>query len=104
MEEPPFGDSLASINWMQRVLVAMASDVIKGNPDEQKRAEILKIADRMAKLRDQDRIHAVEQAMRELADKRDRKPKKAQTGPRLKSAAEFDAAAGAPDALYGEPK
>jgi hypothetical protein len=101
LEDPPFDDSLAAVNWMQRALVAMASDVIhSGLPNEEIRAEMLKIADRMAKLRDPDRIYAAEKALRDRNSNRE-KPK---TGPEMKSAAEFDAKAGALGAIYGKTK
>jgi hypothetical protein len=101
LEEPPLDDSLAAINWMQRALVAMACDVKNSKIAEaEKRAEMLKIADRMAKLRDPDRIYQAELALRERQQKRD----KAKTGPEMTSATEFDAAAGSLGAIRGRPK
>lgn len=64
--EPPVDDSLAAVNWMQRALTAMAGLVIKDRDLDgpEKRAEILKIADRMAKLRDLDRMYRAEELLR----------------------------------------
>ena len=98
LEDPPLDDSLAGVNWMQRALVAMASDVKGGKlAEDKKRAEMLKIADRMAKLRDTDRIFLVEEALR-LRNKRRDEPK---SGPEMTSAAKFDEAAGPIVALNG---
>jgi hypothetical protein len=64
--EPPLDDSLAAINWMQRALAAMANEVLDqpGMSKQARRDEMLKIADRMAKLRDPDRIYQAEKALR----------------------------------------
>lgn len=57
---------------MQRALAVLAADVIASNlPAAQKRDEMLKIADRMAKLRDPDRIYQAERALRGARDRQD---------------------------------
>ncbi len=49
---------------MQRALAVVASDLVESELDDhKKRSEMLKIADRMAKLRDIDRLHQAEQTL-----------------------------------------
>ena len=56
--DTPIDDSLAAVTWMQRALAVVASDLVESELDDhKKRSEMLKIADRMAKLRDIDRLH-----------------------------------------------
>lgn len=64
--KPPVDDSLAAISWMQRALAEMAGQVIEDRAltQAEKREEMLKIADRMAKLRDPDRIYQAERILR----------------------------------------
>lgn len=63
---PPTNDSLAAISWMQRALAAMAHEVLeqRGLSKQARRDEMLKIADRMSRLRDPDRIYQAEKAIR----------------------------------------
>ena len=98
--EPPLDDSLAAISWMQRALAASAADVLAGNlTDREKREELLKIADRMAKLRDPDRIYQAERALRGArSQQEDSRP-----GPQLKDAPKIDGAAGTVTARRGRP-
>jgi hypothetical protein len=66
--KPPTDDSLAAISWMLRALAEMAGQVIEDKALTQagKRNEMLRIADRMAKLRDPDRIFKAEQAAKNI--------------------------------------
>jgi hypothetical protein len=84
---PPVDDSLGAISWMQRALAAMANEVLSSNlTAAEKREQMLKIADRMAKLRDPDRIYQAEQLLRGHQQHReDRSP-----GPQLTDAPKLD--------------
>lgn len=87
--EPPLDDSLAAISWMQRALAGMAADVLSGNLKEaEKREEMLKIADRMSRLRDPDRIYQAERLLRG-AKQRQEEPR---PGPQLTDAPKLDRA------------
>jgi hypothetical protein len=87
--EPPLDDSLAAISWMQRALAGMAADVLSSNLKEgEKRDEMLKIADRMSRLRDPDRIYQAERALRG-AKQRQEEPR---PGPQLTNAPNLDRA------------
>jgi hypothetical protein len=98
--KPPADDSLAAISWMQRALAAMASDVLEGNLSEaEKREEMLKIADRMAKLRDPDRIYRAETALRQSKERQE----EPRPGPQLTDAPRIDGNAGPIAARRGRP-
>ena len=85
---------------MQRALAVLAADVIASNPPAaQKRDEMLKIADRMAKLRDIDRLHQAEQTVRGEKQKQEDGP----TGPQLTDAPRLDPATGPITARRGRP-
>jgi hypothetical protein len=98
--DPPIDDSLAAISWMQRALAAMAADVLSSNLTEhEKREEMLKLADRMAKLRDPDRIYQAERALRQ-SRQRQEEPR---PGPELKDAPIIDGSPGSVTARRGRP-
>jgi hypothetical protein len=85
--EPPLDDSLAAISWMQRALAGMAADVLDSNLSAaDKREEMLKIADRMSRLRDPDRIYQAERALRG-SKQRQEEPR---PGPALTNAPNLD--------------
>jgi hypothetical protein len=98
--DPPLDDSLAAISWMQRALAATAADVLEGNLSaDEKREALLKIADRMAKLRDPDRLYQAEEALRAARNaQQDNSP-----GPQLTDARNLDGAAGPITARRGRP-
>jgi hypothetical protein len=97
---PPLDDSLAAISWMQRALAATAQDVLESNLTEhEKRDELLKIADRMAKLRDPDRIYQAERLLRE-SKQRQEEPR---PGPQLKDAPDLNRADSPVTARRGRP-
>jgi hypothetical protein len=78
----------------------MAADVLSSNLKEvEKRDEMLKIADRMSKLRDPDRIYQAERAIRGARDK----PGGAAARPALTDAPKFDRAARPITARRGRP-
>ncbi|HEX8113453.1 MAG TPA: hypothetical protein VF516_37240 [Kofleriaceae bacterium] len=98
--DTPIDDSLAAVTWMQRVLAVVASDLIESELDDhKKRSEMLKIADRMAKLRDIDRLHQAEQTVRGEKKQQEDGP----AGPQLIDAPRLDAAAGPITARRGRP-
>lgn len=85
---------------MQRVLAVAAADVVGADLDDsKKRSELLKIADRMAKLRDIDRIHQAEQTLRGARAQQE----EARPGPQMRDATNLDAAAGEVPARRGRP-
>ncbi len=54
----PLDDSLAAVSWMQRALAVVAADLLESSlSDKDKRGELLKIADHMAKLVGPDRMY-----------------------------------------------
>jgi hypothetical protein len=99
--ETPIHDSLAGVTWMQRVLAVAAADVVDSDLDDhKKRVELLKVADRMAKLRDIDRIHQAEQTLRGARTQQE----EARPGPQMTDdAARFDTAAGPVPTRRGRP-
>src|SRR5215468_12069631 len=98
--DTPIDDSLAAVTWMQRALAVVASDLVESELDDhKKRSEMLKIADRMAKLRDIDRLHQAEQTVRGEKKKQEDGP----AGPQLIDAPRFDPAAGPVTARRGRP-
>ncbi len=99
--ETPIHDSLAGVTWMQRVLAVAAADVVDADLDDsKKRSELLKIADRMAKLRDIDRIHQAEQTLRGARAQQE----EARLGPPMTDdATSLDAAVGEVPARRGRP-
>jgi hypothetical protein len=66
---PPVDDSLAVVGWTIRALGALLDELLDepGVSRARRRAEMLKIADRIAKLRDLGRIHRAEQAVNDAA-------------------------------------
>ena len=99
--DTPIDDSLAAVTWMQRALAVVASDVVDSElGDDKKRSEILKIADRMAKLRDIDRLHQAEQTLRGARAQQE----EARPGPQMTDdATRLDTAAGEILARRGRP-
>ena len=98
--DTPIDDSLAAVTWMQRALAVVASDLVESELDDhKKRSEMLKIADRMAKLRDIDRLHQAEQTVRGEKQKQEDGP----AGPQMTDAARLDPAAGPVTARRGRP-
>lgn len=98
--DTPIDDSLAAVTWMQRVLAVVASDLVESELDDhKKRSEMLKIADRMAKLRDIDRLHQAEQTLRGARAQQE----EARPGPQMRDATSLDAAAGEIPARRGRP-
>ena len=98
--DTPIDDSLAAVTWMQRALAVVASDLVESDLDDhKKRSEMLKIADRMAKLRDIDRLHQAEQTVRGEKQKQEDGP----AGPQLIDAPRLDAATGPVPARRGRP-
>lgn len=85
---------------MQRALAVVASDLVESELDDhKKRSEMLKIADRMAKLRDIDRLHQAEQTLRGARAQQE----EARPGPQMTDATSLDAAAGEVPARRGRP-
>jgi hypothetical protein len=84
----PPEDSLKLTNWMQRALALMAGEVLVDRrlTTSQRRAEMLKIADRIAKLRDTDRLYAAEQLLRGA----DQRMNDTRSGPELVDAPDFN--------------
>jgi hypothetical protein len=78
----PLDDSLAAISWMQRALARWRRRAREQPHRAEKREELLKIADRMAKLRDPDRIYQAER----IAARREESDRRAAPGPQLKDA------------------
>ena len=98
--DPPVDDSLATISWMLRALAVTATDVLESDiNDTAKRGEMLKIADRMAKLRDPDRLYQAEEAIRNARTKQ----AEVRPGPQLTDAPRLDTAAGQVTARRGRP-
>jgi hypothetical protein len=98
--EPPIHDSLAAVTWMLQALAVVASDLVESELDDhKKRSEMLKIADRMAKLRDPDRLYQAEQTVRGEKKKQEDGP----AGPQLTDAPRLDPAAGPVTARRGRP-
>jgi len=99
--DTPIDDSLAAATWMQRALAVVASDVVDSElDDDKKRSEILKIADRMAKLRDIDRLHQAEQTLRGARAQQE----EARPGPQMTDdATSLDTAAGEVPTRRGRP-
>lgn len=64
---PPTGDSLGVVSWFQLALSELANELIDepGLTRAQRRHELLRIVDRVAKLRDLDRIGQAERALAE---------------------------------------
>lgn len=99
--QPPADDSLAAIDWMVRALAGLTAHVLESVeiPEDKKPAEILKIADRMAKLRDPDRMYLAEQALRgQKQQQEDSRP-----GPQMRDASVFDTASDPVPARRGRP-
>jgi hypothetical protein len=99
--ETPINDSLAAVTWMQRALAVVAADVVESElEDDKKRSEMLKIADRMAKLRDIDRLHQAEQTLRGARAQQE----EARPGPQMTDdATGLDTAAGPVPTRRGRP-
>jgi len=99
--EPPIHDSLAAVTWMLQALAVVASDLVESELDDhKKRSEMLKIADRMAKLRDIDRLHQAEQTLRGARAQQE----EARPGPQMTDdATRLDTAAGEIPARRGRP-
>jgi hypothetical protein len=99
--DTPIDDSLAAVTWMLRALGVVAANVVESDLDDnQKRSEILKIADRMAKLRDIDRLHQAEQTVRGVRAQQE----EVRPGPQMTDdAASFDTAAGSVPTRRGRP-
>jgi hypothetical protein len=99
--DTPIDDSLAAVTWMQRALAVVASDLVESELDDhKKRSEMLKIADRMAKLRDIDRLHQAEQTLRGARAQQE----EARPGPQMTDdATRLDTAAGEIPARRGRP-
>jgi hypothetical protein len=99
--DTPIDDSLAAVTWMQRALAVVASDLVESELDDhKKRSEMLKIADRMAKLRDIDRLHQAEQMLRGARAQQE----EARPGPQMTDdATRLDTAAGEIPARRGRP-
>ena len=99
--DTPIDDSLAAVTWMQRALAVVAADVVESDlADDKKRSEMLKIADRMAKLRDIDRLHQAEQTLRGARAQQE----EARPGPRMTDdATRLDPTAGEIPARRGRP-
>lgn len=98
--DTPIDDSLAAVTWMQRALAVVASDLVESDLDDhKKRSEMLKIADRMAKLRDPDRLYQAEQALRGARAQQE----EARPGPQMRDATSLDTAAGEVPARRGRP-
>jgi hypothetical protein len=88
-------DSLANVAWMIQGLSAIAQEVLE-DPQltrAQRRAEYLKVCDRVAKLRDTGRLHAAEQTIRNAG---------AELGRSKRGPVAVEAAPGVP-ALFGRP-
>jgi hypothetical protein len=86
---------------MQRALAVVASDLVESElEDHKKRSEMLKIADRMAKLRDPDRLYQAEQTLRGARAQQE----EARPGPQMTDdATRLDTAAGEVPARRGRP-
>ena len=99
--DTPIDDSLAAVTWMQRALAVVASDVVDSElDDDKKRSEMLKIADRMAKLRDIDRLHQADQTLRGARAQQE----EARPGPQMTDdATGLDTAAGSVPTRRGRP-
>ena len=99
--DTPIDDSLAAVTWMQRALAVVASDLVESELDDhKKRSEMLKIADRMAKLRDIDRLHQAEQTLRGARAQQE----EARPGPQMTDdATGLDTAAGSVPTRRGRP-
>lgn len=99
--DTPIDDSLAAVTWMQRALAVVASDLVESDLDDhKKRSEMLKIADRMAKLRDPDRLYQAEQTLRGARAQQE----EARPGPQMTDdATRLDTAAGEVPARRGRP-
>jgi hypothetical protein len=98
--ETPIHDSLAAVTWMLQALAVVASDLVESELDDhKKRSEMLKIADRMAKLRDPDRLYQAEQTVRGEKKKQEDGP----AGPQLTDAPRLDPATGPITARRGRP-
>jgi hypothetical protein len=99
--DTPIDDSLAAVTWMQRALAVVASDLVESELDDhKKRSEMLKIADRMAKLRDIDRLHQAEQTLRGARAQQE----EARPGPQMTDdATGLDTAAGSVPTRCGRP-
>lgn len=98
---PPVNDSLATASWMYRALAIMAEQVLDDErmPQAEKREELLRIADRMAKLQDPHRIYQAEQALRGNDDAM----KETTRGPQLTDAPNFSEQARPVAARRGRP-
>ena len=98
--EAPIKDSLAAVAWMLQSLAVSAAHLLESEaPDKDKLGGLLKIADRMAKLRDPDRLYQAEQKVRGAKQQQDEK----QPGPEMTDAQDANHAAGTIAARRGRP-
>jgi len=98
---PPLDDSLEAVSWFVRALSAMADELLDepGLTRARRRTELLKLADRVAKLRDLDRLGRAERTLVEA----DEHMAVARPGPELTDAGDLSKSARAIATRRGKP-